>query len=672
VLRYPTARKLDQTDLYHGTAVRDPYRWMERLDDPDLPAWLAAEAAITEEVLSGAPCREAFRSRLRELNQVDVVGVPRQFGPRWFQSRGEQIVRMDDGAVVFDGTKHPDGVVIGDVEISPDGTKVLWAETKGGSDWRTWRVRDIESGELLRDEVDDAKLWARWLPDGTSFVYIAFPSAGSDRSRPTTSPQLRLHRLGTDPSDDELLYEDAADPRYFFPQVTEDGRHLVLTLLMAPGAGIAYAPIEEPSSFTRLFTISSDLWFVGSRDDTFYVCTTEDAPYGRIVAVDLADGLPESWRTVVAESDAPLPLVARSMLVGDWVFVAREFLGRSIVRMVALDGSDSYDVDLPEWCRFVMADVGAAVGAASDGSSFYFGVTSPRSPMTVLHHDVATRVTRTEFTASVGSPVETVSEVVWTTSRDGTRVPMTLLRNAALPLDAPAVVVEGYGGAGDSAEPFDFVPWKLAWLEAGGVVASAHIRGGGELGAEWQSAAARGGKRKAMEDFVGCARWLASSGYTTPARICVTGRSSGAMLAAAAVIDSPDAFGACVAEVGMFDPLRYHLFGLGSLMIAEYGTSDDPADFRSMYSYSPYHNVREGSSYPAFLLTVHTDDDRVAPGGGYKFIAALQAAQRGDAPILLRTQRGLGHHWGPGAPGAVDERADILTFMGMTLGLPGC
>jgi prolyl oligopeptidase len=658
VANHPAVRRSDQVDDYHGTSVADPFRWMENVADPELVPWLAAQAELVSRFAADVPCRARFESRLRELNTTEGVGVPRRRGDRTFQSRTDGLYLLGDpDRLVFDGSPRPGGVVVGDVEPSPDGTKLLWCETTGGSDWRTWHVTDVDTGQQLNDAVGDAKLWARWLPDGESFLYIAFPSEGDDRSRATATPQLRVHRLGS--SDDLTIFEDS---RYFFPSVTSDGRFVVLTHLMAPGAGLSVAEIGS-WAFERLFTIESDLWFVGSRDETFYFCTTEGAPYGRIASVRRGSS---DWETVVPESDAVIPLVSRSCLVGEWVLVVREHLGLS--RMELHKGDESYEVDLPEACRFVMADVSEPV--SSDASGFFFAVTSPRSPATILRHDIDSRSTRVVSEATSSVEIEVAAEVVWATSRDGTEVPMTLVRAAgSASLASPPVIIEGYGGGGDSMEPYDFVPWKLAWLEAGGVVASAHIRGGLELGAAWREAAARGGKKLAMEDFVACAGWLIDKGYTTAERIGITGRSSGAMLAAAAVVNSPRLFGACVAEVGMFDPLRYHNFGLGSLMIAEYGTSDDPDDFAAMIAYSPLHNVVEGVSYPPFLLTVHTDDDRVAPGGGYKFAAALQAA---GAPALLRLQGGLGHHWGGGDPGAVEERADILAFFAHHLGLPGC
>ena len=337
-----------------------------------------------------------------------------------------------------------------------------------------------------------------------------------------------------------------------------------------------------------------------------------------------------------------------------------------------VDGSSSYEIELPDVGRFVPRDIVEPVTSSPDGRSLWFGVTTPSSPGSLLRHDIDTRTTTVEFSAGAAG-LDVTADVVWATSEDGTKVPMTLIRSAsAVADDAPAVVIFGYGGGGDSMEPYDFTPWRVAWMEAGGAVALAHIRGGGELGAEWQSAAARGGKLLAMQDFIGCAEWLVEIGYTKLSRIAITGRSSGAMLAAAATVARPELFGACVAEVGMFDPLRYHHFGLGSLMIPEYGTSDDPDDFAAMIAYSPLHNVPTGVALPPFLLTVHTDDDRVAPGGPYKFAATLQGAQEGDAPIILRLRSGAGHHGGASPQDEHNERADILAFLGMALGVDRC
>jgi prolyl oligopeptidase len=574
--------------------------------------------------------------------------------------------------MIFD-THVSDDVVVADIEPSPDGRVLRWCESVGGSDWRTWRFLDIDSGERLPDVVDGTKLWARWMPSSDGLLYIAFPSAEAGATRKTAVPQLKLHRLGTPTSDDELIYENPSSPSYFFPSVTTD--RIVLTFLYEPGSSIAWAPIDGPWEFERVIRSDDQLWLVGhgsdGSGDTFYVATTNDAPYGNVLAVDAISG---ATRVVVPSSDVPLPMVNRSALAGSHVFVAREQLGRSVITMHSLDGSSSYDVDLPDVGRFVPHDIVEPVTSSPDGRSMWFAVTTPASPGSLLRHDIDTRTTVVEFSAGAVS-LDVVADVVWTTSEDGTKVPMTLIRSgssAASGDPAPPVVIFGYGGGGDSMEPYDFTPWRVAWMEAGGVVALAHIRGGGELGAEWQAAAARGGKLLAMQDFIGCAQWLVDTGYTSASRVAITGRSSGAMLAAAATVARPELFGACVAEVGMFDPLRYHHFGLGSLMIAEYGTSDDLDDFAAMIAYSPLHNVPSDVALPPFLLTVHTDDDRVAPGGPYKFAQTLQDAQKGDAPIILRLRSGAGHHGGASMQDEYDERADILAFLGHSLGLDGC
>jgi prolyl oligopeptidase len=679
---YPKARTVDQVDEYHGVRVSDPYRWMEKLEDPDLKPWLEIQEELTEKVLSSIPCREKFRGRLKELSKSRGVGIPYSRGNRWFQSRsagdlehaGLYLVDHPsdkEGKLLLKPRSLGDNVMVTDIRPSPDGSRILFSKSIGGSDWKTWHVMEVDTGEHLDDYVEDAKLWAAWLPDSSGFLYLSFPSQeGEGTTRETSRPQLWLHEIGTEQETDLQLYEDNEDPHYFFPTVTTDGCYLVITPIYMPKVEILYSRIGE-WNFEVLTSADEQLWFVGNRGDEFFFTTTQDAPFGRVVAVNRSKPHEDLWRTVVPESDKTL-LPYESALVGDRVLAIHDYLGRSTVSLHSLDKTDSYTLDLPEVSRVVSGSVVEPFGISSNGGELYFSVTSPTSPSNLVRHDVAARETEVVFKPSGTPDLEVISEVVWTESRDGTRVPMTLVRSAENREKNPAVLIEGYGGGGDIMHPHDFSAWKVSWFEAGGVVATAHLRGGRELGAEWQSAAARGGKLKAMEDFVGCAEYLVNHGVTTAERIGITGRSSGAMLAAAAVIRRPELFGACVAEVGMFDPLRYHLFGLGRLMIGEYGTSENAEDFPAMFAYSPLHRVTPGTAYPPMLLTVHTDDDRVAPGSPYKFAATMQEAQAAkDKPIILRLRSGAGH-FGGSPSGEVEERGDILAFLGMALKLEGC
>lgn len=664
-------RKADHVDTYHGVVVADPYRWMEDPAEPDLQPWLDARTDESSRFLESIACRASFRRRLTELTGLESVAPPVARGGRWFQQRSEG--ETTRGLFVLDDPRHGDAhrvcdlspsgdVVRSEVVVSPDGTKVLLGSSVGGSDWLTWTVFDIDAGAFLPDEISGAKLWACWLPDSSGFFYIAFPANGEGATRRTANPQLKQHRLGE--QDDVLVYENPSSPSYFYPAVADD--RLILTFLYAPGSSVAHAPVVGPWEFRTVISSAEPLWLAGVRDGTFFVATTNDAPYGRVVTVDEHGS---RLGTIVPETDVTLPIVARSAIVGDHVLVARDHLGRSTISMYPVGGGDPYDIDLPANARYLLSDIADPVTSSPDGRDVYFAITRPTSPASLVRHDTEAKATEIVFDPAAVTDLTIVSEVLWATSRDGADVPMTII-GASNDADAP-VVIEGYGGGGDSMEPFDFVPWKVAWLEAGGRVASAHIRGGGELGAPWQAAALRGGKLLAMEDFIACAERLVEAGVCTD-HISITGRSSGGMLAAAAAIARPDLFAACVPEVGMFDPLRYHLFGLGHLMIAEYGTSDDHADFAAMYAYSPLHNIREATSYPPVLITVHTDDDRVMPGSAYKFAATLQEAQSGNGTVLLRLRAGAGHHASASIEGDVEERADILAFLGRTLGLPGC
>jgi prolyl oligopeptidase len=676
---YPPAQKVDQFDEYHGVRVADPYRWMENVEDPELKPWVDAQSGLAEQMLKGLPCRRRFERRLEELSRLPSVGTPVARGKRWFQPRNPGDLEhaglyvLDDldseGRLLLD-PRPKDNELIVDTRPSPDGSIVLFAKSVGGSDWRTWHVMDVETKKVLDDRVSGSKLWAAWLPDNSGFLYQYFPSEEGDKTtRATFQPQLRLHLLGTEQDSDLLIYEDVENPHYFFAAVSSDGRHLLVTPLMTKPAEVLYAPIGDWNLQT-LTRADDQMWFIGSGGGEFFFSTTSGAPYGRVVAVE--EGRPDAdeWRTAVKETEQPL-LPYSNVIADDWIITVRDFLGRSTVSADREDGSDHYVVELPEECRVGNADISEPMGVSPDGTDIYFSVTSLSSPSMLLRHDTRSRTTDIVHRVTDVPDLKIESDVVWAPSQDGTRVPMTLVKSATNVTEDPPVIIEGYGGGGDSMHPFDFVAWKVAWMEAGGVVGSAHLRGGRELGAEWQDAAARGGKLKAMEDFMGCADYLVENQIISPDRIGIVGRSSGAMLAAAAAISRPELFSACILEVGMFDPLRYHLFGLGRLMVEEYGTSENREDFEAMYAYSPLHRISDETKYPAMLLTVHTDDDRVAPGSGFKFAARIQESQAGTAPVLLRMRSGAGHHGGD-LSGDIEERADILAFAAQQLKLAGC
>ena len=679
-LAYPAARKVDQVDVYHGTKIADPYRWMEDLSDPELGPWVAEQDRLTAEYLAALPCRESFYDRILQLERVAGQGVPRRRGARWFQMRSAADLKQarlyvmdrpdEEGTLLLDPNELGEDVVLMEPEPSRDGSKLLWAETVAGSDWRTWKVLDVDSGEPLA-EVPNAKLWARWLPDGSGFFYISFQGAtATARDQATNVPQLRLHRLGSPASEDQVVFEDPERPQYFMPSVSDDGRRLFINLIMGTygkESEIRHAPLLGPWRFESVADSDVQLWLIGTRGDTLYVSTTEGAPNGRVVAIDLGRSAREHWTDLAPEAAEPLNMTGGVGLYGEHLLTVHDRLGLSVFSVTPLDGSAPHTVELPAAAKVVAWD---SPPTADAPPALYFATTSPATPGEVHRHDLATREREVVWRAAVSAP-EIAAQVVEAPSADGTLVPVTLLRAAGDRPANPPVILEGYGGGGSNRDPYAFSPWKLAWLERGGVIATAHLRGGMEKGRRWYEEGTRRGKVRVVEDFVGCAEHLVSSGYTSAGRICITGRSNGGGMSSGAMLRRPELFGACIPEVGLYDYLRYHLYGLGRLMVHEYGISDDPEDFRAMIQYSPLQNVRRGLSYPATLITYHHGDNRVAPGNSYKFTATLQEAQAGDAPVLLLTRRDAGHF--AGSPeGEARERADILAFVARALGAPDC
>ena len=678
-LAYPPAHKVDQVDVYHGTAIADPYRWMEDLSDAALEPWIAEQDRLTADFLAGLPCRQAYLDRILELSRVATRGVPRRRGARWFQSRSTGDLSQprlfvmsdphDEGRLLLDPNTLGDHVVVTETVPSRDGSRLLYAESVAGSDWLTWQVLDVDSGEPM-DSVGSAKLWARWLPDASGFFYISFAGVtATQRDQATNVPQLRLHRLGVAQDQDEVVFQDPERPQYFSPAVSDDGSRLIINLIMGTHGKVSeirWAPLLGPWEFAGVAASDEQMWLLGTRGSTLYVSTTEGAPNGRVVAIDLADPAPESWRDVVPESGDPLPIYGAATLSGSRVVAVRDRCGLSVAEVWDLEDGDHYRIDLPPAATVGGLDQAESAEAVPD---IHFAYTTPSTPGAVCSHSFDDRSTEVVFEAAVDVPA-VMAEVVDAPSADGTMVPITLLRAPSAVAADPPVILEGYGGGASSRQPYAFSPWKLAWLERGGVIATAHLRGGMEKGRSWYEEGTRRGKVKVVEDFVGCAEHLVASGLTQPSRICITGRSNGGGMSSAAMLRRPDLFGACVPEVGLYDYLRYHLYGLGRLMIQEYGTSDDPDDFAAMIQFSPLQNVRPGVAYPATLVTYHHGDNRVAPGNSYKFTAALQEAQAGDAPVLLLTRADAGHFAGS-ADGEARERADILAFVSRALGA-GC
>jgi prolyl oligopeptidase len=686
---YPAARVADQVDDYFGTAVADPYRWMEELDSAEVKQWVEAENALTQQFLAEVPRRAAIHTRLMELVNYERFRAPLREGGRLFYTHnsglqnqavlywqegegGERHVLLDPNGLAADDT-----VSLEDYAPSEDGTLLAYALAEAGSDVRKIRVRVVETDEDLADTVEWVKfstiVWAR---DGSGFHYSSFGPPASDAERAETLKRvasfhkLYFHRLGTLQAEDSVVYERPDDPEMLvLGGATRDGRYLVLragkghtnTLVLqdlaSPDAGIIQiAPVAD-AFYSRIGNIGERLWLM----------TNKDAPRGRVVEIDLSQ--PESaadqarWKTVVPESEYSLESVE---LVNRLLVLSYLVDAKSRVEARTLDGEFLREVALP---GIGMARMGESKPEDTD---LFYVFTNYTTPATIYRLDLTT------FESTVWKPLTLrfdpaayATRQIFATSKDGTRVPLFVTARKGIALDgANPALLYGYGGFSVSLGPA-YSSGRMAWLELGGIYAEAILRGGGEYGETWHDAGTKTRKQNVFDDFIACAELLIAEGYTSPAKLAINGGSNGGLLVAAVAQQRPELFGAAVPQVGVLDMLRFDRFTIGYAWKPEYGSpSENEDEFRALYRYSPLHNVRRGLRYPPMLVTTADHDDRVFPAHSFKFTAAMQAAAGPDsAPVLIRIETRAGHGAGMPLSKQMEGTADIYGFLAKALAI---
>ena len=678
---YPPARRGPDTDDFHGELVSDPYRWLEVTEDPEVAGWIKAQNEVTESFLAAAGDREAIRARLTELWDYPRYGVPFERGGRWFQTRNPGLASqpvlyvmdapeadgrplIDPNALSADGT-----VAVGEINVSEDGTLVAYATSALGSDWQTWHVRDVTTGADTDDVIEWSKFSeAAWRQDGSGFYYGAMePAAPGAEYREANQPlRIFFHRIGAQQRDDELVYAPPEPGWIPWSQVSDDGRYLIISIEEGSSENQVHVlDLTDPGAGFRALVpdFASKAIVVTSVGTTFYLVTDHAAERNRLVAVDLAAPGRENWREVIPE--------AADTLLGAHFFGGRlvcHYLrdAHSVLRVHALDGAHLGDVPVP-----AMSSLGGIAGRPGR-DTVYFEAVSFTESGSLWSHDLSTGQTRlVRPSAARIDPGAFSTEQVLAPSADGTPIPVFLTRRRDLVPDGTApVLLYAYGGFDVPMTP-GFSPLWAAWLDSGGILAVAVLRGGGEYGKAWHEAGRRDRKQNVFDDFCGCARWLAASGWSRPDRIAIMGGSNGGLLVGACLTQHPELFGACVAEVGVFDMLRYHTFTIGWAWTAELGDPGHPDEYAWLRSYSPLHNVRAGTHYPPTLLLTGDHDDRVVPGHSLKFAATVQAAQGGEAPVLLRVETGAGHGAGKPTGKAIASGTDVLAFLQVALGLAG-
>ncbi len=678
-------RRVDRVDVYHGTEVADPYRWLETdvRESEEVRRWIEIQNEVSSAYLGSIPERPSIEERLRRLWNFERRSSPTKRGGRYFFTRNDglqdqPVVCVQDSLdepprVLLDpNTWSDDGTVaLAGTCVSDDGRFLAYAVAEGGSDWRTWRVMEIDTGRVLEDEVRWTKYTGiSWGPEDEGFFYGRYPEPerGTEYQSVALHQKIYYHRVGTQQAEDVLIYERPDIPELNLePWVTDDDRYLVIVASKGTtGSAVLVQDLEEPSTPPRLLAgdpgdARGDYDFVGNRGTRFFFRTDFRACRYRLVAIDLRRPERAHWEEVIPEAAETLDSV--SYVGGRFIAQYLED-ARARVRVFARDGTPLRDVDLP--------GIGSACGfdgRVDDDETFYL-FSGFATPPSIYRYDVATGESTLLWRAAVGfDPERYTVEQVFYTSKDGTRVPMFVAHARGIRLDGTnPTLLYGYGGFNISLTP-SFSVARLAWMEMGGVFTMANLRGGGEYGEAWHEAGTRCAKQNVFDDFAAAAEWLIDAGYTRPEKLAIQGSSNGGLLVGAVMTQRPELFGAALPSVGVMDMLRFHRFTAGRFWVDDYGSAEDPEDFEVLYAYSPYHNLKPGTVYPATLVTTADTDDRVVPAHSFKFAARLQSVQAGARPALIRIDTRAGHGGGTPTTKLIERVADEWAFLAETLGM---
>ena len=680
-LSYPVAKTVDQVDDYHGVKVADPYRWLEDTDSADTHAWVEAENKLTFGYLEQIPYRKSIHDRLTKLWNYERFGVPEQQGGRYFYQHNsglqnqsvlyvaesltaEPRVLLDPNTLSTDGT-----VALVGHAVSDDGKLLAYGTSASGSDWMEWRVREVSTGKDLPDLIKWVKFsGASWTKDGKGFFYSRYdePKQGTMLRDANYFQKLYFHRLGTPQAEDKLIYERPDNKELGFAgQVTDDGHYLMITVWQgtSPKNRLYYKDLTKPDSevVKLLDDFDAEYQFIDNDGPVLWMKTDLDAPRGRLIAIDTQHPERANWKTIVPEGKDKLN---SANVLNDSFVLAYLKDAQTEVRVYDLNGKFVRNVDLP--------GIGTADGFGGkrkDKETFY-AFTSFIVPTSIYRYDLEAgksavfRQPKVDF-----DPNRYETEQVFYNSKDGTRVPMFLTHKKGLKMDGQnPLLLYAYGGFNISLTPAFSVP-NIVWLEMGGVYAQPNLRGGGEYGEDWHQAGTKLKKQNVFDDFIGAAEWLIANHYTTPSKLAIRGGSNGGLLVGACLTQRPDLYGATLPQVGVMDMLRFHKFTIGWAWTSDYGSSDDPDIFKALYAYSPLHNLKAGTKYPATLVTTADHDDRVVPGHSFKFAATIQADQAGSAPVLIRIETKAGHGAGKPISKQIEEIGDAWTFVAKNLNM---
>jgi len=677
-VRPPETKASPAVDTVHGQVIVDPYRWLEQGEDPRVEQWTEQQNAYTRSWLDKIPEREAIQKRLEELMSIGYVGTPLVRKDRFFYRKRMGAVNQPK-LYVRKGLKSAPQLVIDPNTWSQEGTKAIdwwipsgdgkllaYGVSEGGSEKSTLYIRDLSTGQDLPDVIPHTRYSdIAWLKDNSGFYYTRYPAPGTvPPGEENYHQHVFFHRLGTSPEDDPLIFGEGR-PKEEMPGISlsPDGRYLLLSLWQGwSKSEIHFMDLEKGGEFIPVVKGMEGLFWGQVLDHTLYLFTNYNAPHYLLYAVDLKDPRPENWREIIPESEA---ILQNFDIVGNHLVVETMENAYSRIRIYTLEGKLIKEIKLPT--------MGTVYGIEGewDSNDLFFGFQSFFLPITVYHYDMQSGnldvfdqvVTDLDF-----SKFE--HKQVWYESKDGTKISMFVVHRKGLELNGNnATLLTGYGGFNSSETPY-FSEGVYFWLESGGVCAIPNLRGGGEYGEEWHKAGMFENKQNVFDDFISAAEWLIDQGYTNPKRLGIAGGSNGGLLVGAALTQRPDLFKVVVCRVPLLDMVRYHEFDIARLWIPEYGSAEDPDQFKYLYAYSPYHHVRKGTEYPAVLLTAGTSDSRVNPLHAKKMAALLQSSTASDSPVLLRVETKAGHGVGKPLSKRLEEQADVYSFLFWHLGMP--
>jgi prolyl oligopeptidase len=678
-ITYPETKQVDVVEERFGQTIADPYRWLENdvRNDKEVAAWVESQNRVTNDYLKTLPGRDIFRDRLKQLYNYERFSIPVKKGGRYFYLynsglQNQQLLYVRDlvdgsGRVLIDPNNWAEdgATALAEWTVSDDGKRVAYAVQDGGTDWRTIRVLDVNTGKVLDDEIKWAKLPSiAWVKDGSGFFYTRFPEPkqGEAFQAIAENQTVYFHAIDTPQTQDRLVYATPDQATLVHTlDITTDGRYLA----------IASTPISATNTLNvvdlqsadwkprKLIDNLNDEWsVVGNVNTKFFLITSQNAPRLKVVTMDIAAADPKIT-DVIPEQDSVLgnaALVGGRLLLSYWADVKTE------IRRYTLDGKADGVVKLPG-----IGTAGGFKGEQGDPETF-FVFTSYNTPGTIYRYDVASNRLRVWAQPKVAIDLNQIAiEQRFYTSKDGTRVPIFIVRRKDVTRPAPTLLY-AYGGFSIPMLPA-FSPEPLGWVEQGGVYAIANIRGGSEYGKAWHEAGRRQNKQNVFDDFIAAGEYLKAQGITPQDGLAIQGGSNGGLLIGAVVNQRPDLFAAALPQVGVMDMLRFDQFTGGKQWVDEYGSPAREADFRNLFNYSPYHNIESGKEYPAILATTADTDDRVVPGHTFKYVAALQAAGIRDKPLLVRIETRAGHGTGKPTDKIIEETADMWAFAAHWTGL---